>query len=185
MSRLKWAGLLLAVLVVAAGAYVFMMGKEYPLRFSEAEIQQRLSEKLPLTKTYLLIFQITVQNPRVQLKSGSDRVNAGIDITTRIRLGNQSTDLGGSVDVVAGIRYDAASGNFFLVDPVIERLSMEGIPEQYRTSFAAALSQALDAFYATRPIYTLNALDTKRGLAKAVLKRVVVVDGHLNVVLGL
>ncbi|MFV0681495.1 DUF1439 domain-containing protein [Ottowia sp.] len=187
MSRMKWTGLALVALLLAAGvgAYVFNLGKEYPLRFSEAQIQQRLSEKLPLTKTYLFIFQITLKNPRVQLQSGSNRVNAGLDIDTHIRVGQQSQTLGGAVDVTAGVQYKAETGEFFLVDPVIERLSVQGIPAQYEASLTTALTQALAAFYASHPVYTLNARDMKQVAAKAVLKRVLVEDGHLNVVLGL
>jgi len=46
---------IVVVLTVIAGAYFYFSGKEYILRIPENEIQQKMAEKLPLTKAYLFI----------------------------------------------------------------------------------------------------------------------------------
>ena len=90
------------VLVSAIGAYFYFAGKEYELRFTESKIEEMLASKLPLTKTYLFIIQVTLDNPRVMLENGSNRVNAGMDVSLNITINNNADPLGGSIDVSGG-----------------------------------------------------------------------------------
>ena len=71
---------LLGVLLVVAmgGVYYYFPGREYVLHFSETEIQEKLNDKLPLTRTYLLVFQVTIEHPRIDLRQDSKRVAAGL-----------------------------------------------------------------------------------------------------------
>jgi hypothetical protein len=78
--------LILSIVSIAAalgGVYYYFYDREYVYRFTEAQLQQALSERLPFTKTYLLIFQITLDHARVALVNGSDRVRAGLDIALK------------------------------------------------------------------------------------------------------
>lgn len=179
--------ILTLLLIVAAigGVYYHFHGKEYVYRFTEAQLQQALSERLPLTKSYLLIFQITLDHPRVTLVNGSDRVRAGLDITLNVRVREQPLPLGGSVDASGGVRYDPKAGRLFLTQPKIEHLELQGIPEQYTSGASAALSKALDAYYADHAIYTLNAFDARELAARLVLKSVVIKEQQLVVTLGI
>jgi hypothetical protein len=68
------------VILLVVGAYFYFSGKEYVVRITESEIREKLSEKLPLTKSYFFFIQITLKNPRIRLENGSDRINAGLDV---------------------------------------------------------------------------------------------------------
>jgi len=179
---------ILAIVLIAAaigGAYYYFHGREYVYRFTEAQLQQALSERLPFTKTYLLIFQVTLDHPRVTLVNGSDRVRAGLDITFNVQVGGQPVPLSGSVDASGGVRYDPRVGQLFLTQPKIEHLELQGVPEQYTARTAAVLSKALETYYADHAIYTLNASHAKELAARLVLKSVTVQDQQLVVTLGL
>jgi hypothetical protein len=177
---------LVALLVTAGGgAYYYLRGLDHRLRFSQQQLQQKLAAKLPLTKTYLAIFDVTLDRPRVVLKEGSDRVNAGLDVTLNIRLGNQAQPLGGSLDASGGIRYVPERGELFLTDPVIERSSLQGLPEKYAEKLNGVLARVLADYYADHPIYRLSTDDPKQAAVRWVLKQVVVEDGELVVTLGL
>jgi Protein of unknown function (DUF1439) len=176
-----------ALLIAAAigGTYYYFHAREYVYRFSEGQLQQALSEQLPFTKTYLLIFQVMLDHPRVTLVSGSDRVRAGLDITLNVQVGNQPAPLSGSVDASGGVRYDPKAGQLFLTQPRIEHLELKGVPEQYAARTAAVLSKALETYYADHPIYTLDASHAKGFAARLVLKSVAVQDQQLVVTLGI
>lgn len=176
--------LLLAVLAVG-GAYYYFAGKDYPLRFSEQQLQEKLGAKLPLTKTYLMIFQVTLDHPRVRLVEGSSRVNAGLDVVLNIRAGNQAQPLGGSLDVSGGILYVPERGEFFLTDPRVERIDPQGLTEKYAGQLNGVLARALAEYFADHPCYRLNPADLKQAAAKRVLKQVVVENRELVVTLGL
>jgi len=178
--------IVLVVLAVGAlGAYLYFQGKEYVFRFTEAELQEKLSERLPLHKTYLFIFTVVLDEPRLDLVEGSDRVNAGLDVTLNIKIDDEPLPLGGELDVSGGVRYHAPEGQFFLTDPVIENLSVQGVPTTYTNRVNTILTKAIGEYYADRPIYTLRSSDVKTATAKLLLKSVVVEERVLIVTLGL
>jgi hypothetical protein len=176
---------LATVALLAGGAYYYLYGRKFVYRFTQADLQAALSTRLPLERTYLFVVQVTLDNPRVVLVEGSDRVNAGLDIALNIRVGDSPIPLAGSVDASGGIRYEPNGGQFFLTAPKIERLDLQGIPEKYASRASGALSVALGEYYASHPIYTLNTLNAKQAAAKLTLQSVVVEHQQLVVTLGI
>jgi hypothetical protein len=118
----------LALLVITISGCV---NTDYALRLSEKQIQEKLYSKLPLTKKYL-IFQMTLDNPRVNLASGSNRVRAGLDVFLNIQAWNEVKPLAGTLDVSGGIKYVPERGEFFLTDPVIERVLVQDVPDKFK-----------------------------------------------------
>ena len=177
--------LLLFIFAVVGGAFYYFSGKEYVYRFTESQIQEKLSTKLPFTRTFLFIFQVTLDHPRVSLANNSQRMSAGLDVVLDIRVGNDAKPLGGTLDVSGGIKYVPERGEFFLTDPVIERLVFQGIPDKYLEKVNLVLARALTAYFAERPIYALSVANTKQLAARLVLKRVVVENHELVVTLGI
>jgi hypothetical protein len=171
--------------ILIAGTYFYFSGKEYVVHMSESEIREKLDEKLPITKSYFLIIQLTLKNPRVLLEDGKKRVNAGLDVLFNITIGKNPKPLGGTVDVSGGVRYLAEKGEFYLTNPVIENLTVQGIPDKYLLKVNKALSQALAKYYEENPIYTLRATDVKKAAARMVLKDVVVENRELVMTLGI
>ena len=167
-----------------AGAYYYFSGNEYVVRLTETELQRKLEEKLPLTKTYLLLIQVTLNNPRVHLESGSNRVSAGMDVVFNLTINENSKPLGGTVDASGEIVYVAKKGEFFLSDPVIESIQVQGIPDTYTEKVNKALSKAMSEYYKGHPIFTLSSIDMKQRAAKMILKGVSVEDKELVVTLG-
>ena len=74
--------------------------------------------------------------------------------------------LGGELDISGGVRYDEIDGQFFLTDPAIENLNIQGIPDKYSERANKVLTKALAEYYADRPIYTLRETDAKQAVAK-------------------
>ena len=77
-------GIVLMLLVV--GSYYYFSGKVYVIRLTEPQLKIKLEDKLPITKTYFFIIQVTLDNPRVHLVNGSNRVSAGMDVEFNIKL---------------------------------------------------------------------------------------------------
>jgi hypothetical protein len=179
--------ILLSALIAAAAivGFFYLKGKEYIIRIPESDIQEKVAEKLPMTKRYLLFFEVTLQNPRIALENGSNRINGGIDVDLNITVDNLSQPLGGSIDISGGIKYDPARGELFLTNPTVEKLNIQGIPETYIKQTNSVISKALAEYYEKNPIYTLNALDAKQAATMLVLKSVVIDSKVLVVTLGI
>lgn len=173
------------ILAVVVGAYFYFSDKEFVVRINESNIRQKLDEKLPLTKTYLFIIQVTLENPRVNLKNGSNRVNAGLDVILNVTIGKNPKPLSGTVDASGGIKYVSEKGEFYLINPIIENLEIQGIPPKYMDKANEALTKALAEYYSKNPIYTLRATDAKQVAARMILKNVIVENQELVVTLGI
>lgn len=176
---------LIAIILLGVGVFFLISQNDYVFRFSEADLRERVDQRLPWTKRYLFIFDVTVDNPRIDLVEGSDRVAGGVDILLNITLGGSELPLGGAVDVSGNVLYQSEDGEFFLTDPEIENVRVEGVPERFSNQANEAISMALREFYRTRPIYSLQGTDASHVAARLVLKDVVVEDEHLVVTLGL
>ena len=177
----------ITVIIAASliGAYYYFAGKEYVFQLSETQLQQKLSERLPIQKKYLFIVEVILDNPRMMLVNGSNRVNAGLDVTLNIYIDNDPLPLGGSIDMSGGIRYDAEAGSFYLTDPIVENLKIQGIPNKYAEHINKALTKALAEYYSERPIYTLSSLDIRQATTKIILKDVRVKNKELIMTLGI
>lgn len=180
--------IVLAVLVfvaTAGTAAVFLLqDRQVEIRLSEAQLLEAINKKLPFKKSYLIILDVELDNPRISLPEDGSRVQAGVDILVNIRLGGGKR-ITGTADASAGIRYRAEAGQFFLMDPKIEKLSVGDIPLAYSEKVDDAVGKALKAFFDQRPVYTLKETDTKQKTAKLVLKDVSVDQGVLVLTLGL
>lgn len=184
---MKKIALLLSVLLIvgAVGTYFYFSGKVYTIKLTETQLQEKLQKKMPINKTVLFIVQITLDNPRVQLVDGSNRINAGLDVILNITVDKQPLPLGGSVDVSGGITYNSKTAKFFLTDPIIENLKVQGLPSKHTNKANKALSKVLTKFYKDNPVYTLRATDAKKAAAKLVLKTVKIENQELVVTLGI
>ena len=175
---------LLALICAGGVAYYLLQDRQFEIRLSEDQLLEALEKKLPFQKTFLIVFDVDLDNPRIKLVEGSDRVQAGLDVTVNVRLGNKRP-INGSADVSGHVRYAPEQGEFYLVKPEIESLSIEGVPTDYAERIDETLTKALASFFKTRPIYRLKETDTKQATAKLVLKDVAVEKGDLVLTLGL
>ena len=87
---------LVAALVIAGtGTYCFLHGKGFVYRFTEAELNKKLLGYFPIEKKYLLVFHVTLNNPRFSLPEGADRIQAGIDLVLNIWVDREHLDVHG------------------------------------------------------------------------------------------
>ncbi|MDR3323772.1 MAG: DUF1439 domain-containing protein [Zoogloeaceae bacterium] len=173
-SRFFLLFMLLALSACMSGDHVF--------RISQDSLQTKLREKLPVTKSYLRIFQVTLENPRVALHEGSDRIHLGLEVAVRIL--NAPEPLRGEIDVSGGLRYDHPQGAFYLVTPTLERMNLHNLPEQYREPAHTVLSGLLTEYCATHPLYVLDAKKRDQTPENMQLKNVRVENGELALTFG-
>lgn len=174
----------LLILLAGSSAYFYFSRREYVVRITETQIREKLESKLPITKHYFTIVELTLNNPRVALKNGTSRVTAGLDATLNITALPNPKPLAGTIDVSSGINYLAETGQFFLSNPKIEDLQIQGIPQILQTKVLEALSKALTEYFQKNPIYTLRN-NVKQAAVRMVLKSVKIENQELVITLGI
>lgn len=177
-----WIALLVGLLTIAGGWYVFKSG-QLSITISEAQILERLEEKLPLSKTWLFVFKVTFDKPRVTLHSADQRIYAGLDLALEITFLDDPTPLGGSVDASTGVRYSTQDAAFYLQDPQITELQLDNLDPDLVERTRGVLQQAMAAWFRSQPIYHLSERQTEQA-AKAVLRKVTVGERELRLHLG-
>ncbi len=179
------AALGFTILVIAVAVYSYFSGRDYQITIPEADIVAKLNQKLPMEKTYLLIFKVTLDNPRVDLIAGSNRINLGLDVQLNIHINGDSKPLGGKIDASGSLKYVPEEGAFYLVDPAIENLALQGVPEKHIEKATKVIQQALVHFYSARPVYKLKRSDIKQSFTRLVLKKLEVQNEAVVVTLGI
>ena len=174
------------VLVLAlAGGVLYFRNKQYDVIITQKQIDDALQKKFPVTKTHLLIFRIIYSNPRLRLLPESNRIEVGLDAEVNIKILNESKKLAGTVLVTSALAYRNETKQFFLSSPEINKLGIQGIPQQYLDKVTDFASNAAREYLQEFPVYTLTAKDTKTAAAKLLLKDVQVKSSEVHVTLGL
>jgi hypothetical protein len=176
--------LLIVLALAAGGVIIYFKGKRYEVLITQDKIDASLGDRFPVTKKYLLIFSITYSNPQVTLLENEDRVQVGLDATLN-RIDGESKDLGGTALVTSGIRYDSETQEFFLDDAEFTKLEIAGVPDKWLTQVTDFASKAAKEFIETRPVYRLQAKDSKTAAAKLLLKGFEVREQAIYVTLGI
>jgi hypothetical protein len=169
-------------LIAALSAYLFFRHERYVLVITQAELQARADARFPISKTYLLLFEIEYANPRISLEPRGNRIHAALDARTRFLVNGKA--FSGGATASGGLRYEPAEGAFYLDHLVVDRVHLGGIPPEHLDRCTAVATALLQQHYRSHPVHVLRD-DLKQRLAKAVLREVRVQAGTLVVELGL
>jgi hypothetical protein len=173
-------GILLGVSSAIVGCRLYDRG--IVIEITQQQIQERLAESFPISRDYLVVLRLTLSDPEVALKEGSDRIGFGVSATTNIKVNGE--DLRGKVGLTSGVRFERDEGTLLLVDPKVEQVAISLLPQRYEEEVLLAANLAADEFLEGYEIYNLDRTDLKR-LAKLVLQEAAVKNGVLRVKLGL
>jgi len=160
-------------------------GPSYSVSLTGAEIQQALDDRFPIEKTRLLVVTLTLSDPVVEMREDSDRLTVSATATVNLTIPGQARQLGGRATISTGLTYHAADYSFYLADPRLDRLDVQGIPvehlERVNELAATLLRDRLDRIR----VYTLRPDQFAHAAARLVLKRFEVKSGRLEITLGL
>jgi hypothetical protein len=173
------------LIAAATGGCQYMSGEGHQVRISEAQLQEKLDKRFPRTQSYMGIFGLTLEHPRVHLDNGSGRIGVALDFELSLGLARQRGPFRGSLDFSTGLSYVSDTGSFFLSDPVIENLNVEGLSTRQTKRLRAALGTAIAEHALSHPVYSLKDTDIRQLAARMTLKSVVVDQGALVLTMGL
>lgn len=151
------------------------------LKFTEAELQEKVSAMMPLEKKKGFI-TIVISDPVVKLLKDSNRIGIKTNMAASIPGLINGT---GMAEITGSLSYNKDKGTFHMLDPVITAMHIDKVPEKFQPKIKDMAQKSLSNTMATRPIYQLRDDDMKHKLAKATLKSVAVKEEKLVVEFGL
>ncbi|MDH5444738.1 MAG: DUF1439 domain-containing protein [Gammaproteobacteria bacterium] len=153
----------------------------WTISLTEDQLQARINKRIPIEKQKL-IFTVRVSSLDVVLKEGSDRIGfiAGLEILTpRHSSGKGIAELDGQLE------YNKKNGQFYLLQPVVRKVSFKNVPDKYHSLLKKVLQKMLQRRLANTPVYQLDQSRTPHKIAKSLLKSVKVIDLKLVLEMGL
>ena len=151
------------------------------VKVSREEIQRRLDATFPVDQQVLLT-RVVLEHPKVILTNGSDRIGVGLDVRVEIPIVGPRS---GSVTVSGGIDYRREQKAFFLRDPKLEQIQVEGLTAEQLGLVKSPLESVTTAALTVFPIYEFKQRNVGEITAEHVLRKVYVKDGNVYAELGL
>ena len=185
-----WAGVgLLCALAVAAALVVVSL--DLGLVLTREDIQQALDPRFPVVEETRFL-DLHLREPRVSLEEGTDRIGLEIDVLVAVHpvdlpLGRRfdGAEIRGGIGTTGALRYEASEGAFYLAEPRIETLTVEGLADEHVERVRGLAERALGALLAVRPVYRFREDELGERATRVVLRSAVVRNGGLHVELGL
>ena len=180
----KLFGLIFICIVIAGAALFFVSKKGLTIPLTETFLNRQLEQQFPIEESYMLIFHLELDNPKVHLDSGTDKL--GLMLDAFFRIGTKGADpYKGNIDVESDLRFDQNEGKLYLVNPEVRKFAVDGIKEKDTKKAILAVNMALSDLLNDFPIYTLDETDRAQKTAKMLLKDIKIENGRLKIVFGL
>lgn len=173
-KALLWVGM--AVLTLAA-----CKTRPVTLTIGRDELQRRVEARFPL-EHQVLVTSMILERPRVLLPEGGDRV--GLELLVRVRT-PLLPEYRGTVGVVGALEYRPEEKAFYLRQPTLERLDIDGLRTEHTVLVRGPVETAVGTVLETLPIYRLDGGDLKDLGARHLLRSVTVRDGEVHATFAL
>jgi len=99
------------------------------VNITEAQIQQKLNERLAVPFTLLKIFDVNLSNSLVKFDDKSGRLNTSLDTALTSPFFKES--LAGKLAISGKLRFDATKQAVVLDEPKVESLDLQGLDGKY------------------------------------------------------
>jgi len=176
-------GVCIILFLVIAG-FIFLKGKTHDIVITQDQLEEKLSEKFPITKKHLLLLHLTYENPELTLLP-DNKVRIGMDAAVNFSLDGEGEALDGGVTALTELRYDHEQQALYLDNAKIERLDIEGVPNKWEEKVMTLTTEVINLYLKNNPVYELKHRNKKESAAKMLLKDFKVRDQSIVVTVGL
>lgn len=173
----------LALLLTLAGGYFACKGRTYTFYITEQDIQQAADTRIPYQKGYMVL-AIRATGVEIDLAEGSDRIGVSLDFELQAGIGEMTRTYTGRIKGSSAIAYQQESYSVHLVDPAIDEVRIEALPDIYSQPLTRLALQVIQRVADRRPIHQIKDQSLRDKLARAFLKQATITNGRLAVTLG-
>jgi len=148
---------------------------------TEAQIQQKLNEKLAVPIQLLKVFDVSLSNSVVKFDQQTGRMQTTLDTVLNSQLLGKS--VAGKLGISGKLRFDAASQSIVLDEPQIDQFNVDGADRQYN-EIVNALTKTLGKQTLNGiTLYTVKPEDLKFGGTTYSPKDIQITDKGLQLTL--
>jgi hypothetical protein len=152
----------------------------YTLEVSEAQLQEKLMEVMPLSRSHSIL-TVEINDPKLQLLKGSNEISIFVHVKAFVAGQLQGTGRG---RITGSLSYEPTQGAFYFHQPKISELEIDKLQSQFAPQVRQFSQQLISKTMAMYPIYKLDDDDMQQKLAKSVLQAVEVKNQSLILTLN-
>lgn len=177
--------LLLIALGLTIGSFtacigVDPQGRGYSIAVPMSMINSTLKEQFPL-KESRSFGTVEMLNPNVLAQDGTDKlsIGTGFNITSML----MPNGIGGSLKLSSGVRFDPATKNLYLANPMVQELKFQdfSLAKYLTAGMRNSLGLLIAETIAKKPIYNIS----KAGMGSGLVKGIDVRNGQIFLTFGL
>lgn len=137
----------------------------YEVELTEQELQQRVTEMLPIKKEKMFV-SVELREAKIDLLDDSDQIGVFSKIEINAPGGIHSA---GTAKVKGSLRYLPQVGEFYFKDPEVQELNFDKIPDAMAPKLREMVTLVARTIFDSTPVYKFKQEDIK---VKALLKSV-------------
>uniref|UniRef100_B8HQE7 DUF1439 domain-containing protein n=1 Tax=Cyanothece sp. (strain PCC 7425 / ATCC 29141) TaxID=395961 RepID=B8HQE7_CYAP4 len=161
---------------ILGGGLIFLSTWTHNIVIPESRLQEMVQQYFPIEQNIMFFLNIKLENPQIMLENNSDRIKFKLDIDGSSPLGS---DLQGTGLVSGKVSYVKETGEFFIVEPQIENIQVQGMPADLFSRFDQTANQLLQDYLQRQPVYKITSDTFPTYLVRLTLKEVEVKDQNL------
>ena len=126
--KLRWMAIFALISVFLLSSCAMLIGTR-DVDFSLISLQQSLNKRLPFTKRYLGLIDVTASNAQLALDADLGRLHVDIDVTMALPLARKSWS--GKLAMSGVVTLDAAHNAVILNDPQLDKITLANLDGAY------------------------------------------------------
>jgi hypothetical protein len=168
--------------MVLIGLSIFSQrAQAYTVTMTQKDLQTMTDVWFPVKQT-TAIGDVELNSPKILLTSGSDRIEFAVNI--RIEMPDQYIATGKGI-INGELDYSAERGEFYLRDPRVKQLTVDGLPPLYDEMVLSVINDLTQQNLPLIVVYRLDKETIGHASVLRTLKSVRVHKGQLLVEIGL
>lgn len=145
---------------------------------TEAQVQQKINERLTIPISLLKIFDVNLSNSLVKFDSKTGSMKTTLDTNLSSQLSNKV--ITGKLGVSGKLRFDPVTNSIVLDEPKVESLNLDGLDSKHGDIFNLIAQTLGGEMLNGLTLYTIKPEDLKIGSTQYKPKEMLITDKGLQ-----
>lgn len=145
---------------------------------TEAQVQQKINERLTIPISLLKIFDVNLSNSLVKFDSKTGSMKTTLDTNLSSQLSNKV--ITGKLGVSGKLRFDPVTNSIVLDEPKVENLNLDGLDSKHGDIFNLIVQTLGGEMLNGLTLYTIKPEDLKIGSTQYKPKEMLITDKGLQ-----
>ena len=145
---------------------------------TEAQVQQKINERLAIPISLLKIFDVNLSNSLVKFDSKTGSMQTTLDTNLSSQLSNKV--ISGKLGISGKLRFDPVTNSIVLDEPKVENLNLDGLDSKHGDIFNLIAQTLGGEMLNGLTLYTIKPEDLKIGSTQYYPKEMLITDKGLQ-----